>query len=98
MTGSVEQVTRVSDGFTGIRFDSSDIADGALFFQATSESFGNELYKVTESGSVVLASELQDGTRIDRPTDLTVIDDVLYLGLGAAGVGGEVFKIDASGK
>ena len=66
---------------------------GALYFIAGTSSFGAEIYKITEAGSLLRVSDFQTG----GPKELEVFNGELYVSAVSSSYGDELFKITAGG-
>ena len=71
----------------------------SIYFAATKEGVGRELFKITPSGAVVLAEDINATSTIadSNPRYLTVFGDTLYFQATGAGSGRELWKVDTAG-
>jgi len=94
--------TETDGGDTSVKADTIEVTvngvpESALFFAATTASDGRELYKVTQSGSVIQVDDINVGALASGPTMFTEFQGDLYFSAATSSFGREVYKMTASG-
>ena len=83
----------------GTLFHDSDLTNvnGTLYFTATTDINGYELWKVDSTGNAVLVTDINPGTKSSIPENLTNVNGTVYFTAINSINGYELWKIDSQG-
>ncbi|MCA0433104.1 MAG: hypothetical protein LCH46_07550 [Proteobacteria bacterium] len=101
--GAVEFVADINTGGVGGSsssqpfFYSTAVNGGELYFVATTDAQGSELWKIRADGTPVLAADVATGSANSNPTGLMAFNGSVYFSAETAEHGRELWRVGTSG-